>query len=57
MVKILERRKPEVVPLEKVRNRIALRLVEERFEKKKDASLRELRAKAKIKTYPDRVDK
>lgn len=57
VVKILERRKPEVVPLEKVRNRIALRLVEERFEKKKDASLRELRAKAKIKTYPDRVDK
>lgn len=57
VVKILERRKPEIASLEKVRNRIAAQLMEERFEKKKDTSLRELRAKAKIKTYPDRVDK
>ncbi|MDD5762974.1 MAG: peptidylprolyl isomerase [bacterium] len=57
LLKILERRKPEVVPLEKVRNQIAIKIMEEQYGKKKDASLRDLRTKAKIKTYPDRADK
>jgi peptidyl-prolyl cis-trans isomerase C len=51
VIQLLERQKPETVPYEKVKDRIAAMLKQQQAQQQVEARVRELRAKGKVETF------
>ncbi|MFB6351197.1 MAG: peptidylprolyl isomerase [Bradymonadaceae bacterium] len=56
VIKLIERRKPETVPFEKVKPKLTKQLKNKRIHAKLKSYLKELRKKAEIKKHPENVE-